>query len=111
MCLSNTGTRALLVLRCDQLVLERYANGSSHTAIQTSFSMAKSFDSAMIGIAIGEGAIGSVDDPLVRYIPELSGRGMTMSRFRHLLGRDSGLRYDGAGAGELPWHGQCGDLL
>ncbi|HEY1296787.1 MAG TPA: serine hydrolase domain-containing protein [Chloroflexota bacterium] len=101
--LSNTGTRALLVVRDDELVIERYANGSSHNAIQTSFSMAKSFDSTMIGIAIGEGAIVSVDDPVVSYIPELSGRGMDHVTIRQLLGMDSGLRYDGAGAGGLPW--------
>jgi CubicO group peptidase (beta-lactamase class C family) len=101
--LSNTGTRALLVLRDDALVVERYANGSSHMAIQTSFSMAKSFDSTMIGIAIDQGAIGSVDDPVVGYLPELSGRGMEGVTLRHLLGMDSGLRYAGAGAGGMPW--------
>jgi CubicO group peptidase (beta-lactamase class C family) len=101
--LSSTGTRALLILRDDSLLLEQYANGSSHTAIQTSFSAAKSFDSTLIGIAIGEGSIGSVDDPVVRYVPELAGRGLESVTIRHLLGMDSGFRYDGAGVGGMPW--------
>jgi CubicO group peptidase (beta-lactamase class C family) len=101
--LASTGSRALLVLRDDTLLVERYANGSSHEAIQTSFSTAKSFDSTLIGIAIAEGAIGSVDDPIVRYLPELSGRELERVTIRHLLGMDSGLRYDEAGSGGMPW--------
>jgi CubicO group peptidase (beta-lactamase class C family) len=101
--MSESHTRALLVLRDDTLLVERYANGSSHEAIQTSFSMAKSVDSTMIGIAIAEGAIASIDDPIVQYLPELSGRGLDNVTIRHLLGMDSGLRYDGSGSGGMPW--------
>jgi CubicO group peptidase (beta-lactamase class C family) len=101
--LARTGSTAFVVLKDDALLVERYANGSSHDALQTSFSVAKSFDSTLVGIAIAEGLIGSVDDPIVRYLPELSGRGLDGLRIRHLLNMSSGLRYDGAGSGGTPW--------
>ncbi len=101
--MSQTGTRALLVLQGDALLVERYANGSSHEATQTSFSMAKSFVSTLIGAAIADGSIGSVDDPIVRYLPELAGYGVDGVTIRHLLAMDSGLRYSGVGSGGTPW--------
>jgi CubicO group peptidase (beta-lactamase class C family) len=101
--LDHSGSTAFVVLRDDQLLVERYANGSSHAAIQTSFSVAKSFASTLVGIAIGEGLIGSVDDPIVHYLPELKGRGLEGVKIRHLLSMTSGLRYDGSGQGGMPW--------
>ncbi|MDQ6673753.1 MAG: beta-lactamase family protein, partial [Chloroflexota bacterium] len=100
---AKTGTTAFLVLKDDALLVERYANGSSHESIQTSFSVAKSFDSTLVGIAISEGLIGSVEDPIMRYLPELEGRGLDRVRLRDLLNMSSGLRYDGAGSGGTPW--------
>jgi len=55
--------------------------------------MAKSFLSALIGIAIDEGYIGNVNDPIIQYIPELSGRGLDTMTIRHLLTMSSGIRY------------------
>jgi hypothetical protein len=54
-----------------------------------------------VGIAIGEGRIGSVDDPITRYVPELAGRDPRFGRItlRHLLTMTSGLRYEEGG----PW--------
>lgn len=101
--LARTGSRELLVLRDDTLVVERHANGSAHDATQTSFSMAKSFDSTLVGIAIADGAIHSLEDPIVRYLPELAGGGLEAVTIRDLLGMDSGLRYSGAGSGGMPW--------
>jgi CubicO group peptidase (beta-lactamase class C family) len=101
--LTSTGSTAFLVVKGDALLMERYANGSSHDAIQTSFSVAKSFASTLVGIAIGEELIGGVDDPIVDYLPELRGRGLEAVRIRHLLNMTSGLRYDGSGQGGMPW--------
>ena len=58
-------------------------------------SIAKSVLSALVGIAIGEGRIGSVDDPITRYVPELLDRDRRFGRItlRHLLTMRSGLRY------------------
>ena len=64
-------------------------------SIVTSFSMAKSFTSALVGIALAEGHIESVDDPVTKYIPELAARDERFSNItlRHLLMMSSGLRY------------------
>jgi CubicO group peptidase (beta-lactamase class C family) len=101
--LTSTGSTAFLVVKGDALLVERYANGSSHEAIQSSFSVAKSFASTLVGIAIGEGLIGGVDDPIVNYLPELRGRGLEAVRIGHLLNMASGLRYEGSGQGGMPW--------
>ena len=91
--LAQTGTTALIVIRDDTILYEQYFNGFQRDSWFTSFSMAKSFLSAMIGIAIEEGKINSVDDPIVRYIPELRGRGLDSMTIRHLLTMSSGIRY------------------
>jgi hypothetical protein len=72
--LRRTGTRAFIILKDDKLIYETYLE-SSRNEINTSFSSAKSFNSALIGAAIADGSIGSVDDPVIKYIPEIAGRG------------------------------------
>ena len=69
--LAASDTTAFLILRGDTLLYEGYFNGYDHDATQTSMSIAKSVLSALVGIAIGQGRIGSVDDPITRYVPEL----------------------------------------
>ncbi len=64
--------------------------------------MAKSFTSALIGIALGEKLITSLDDPLTRYLPELASNGWPEIRIRHLVGMCSGLGYHAGGF--LPWN-------
>jgi CubicO group peptidase (beta-lactamase class C family) len=100
--LADTGTTAFLVIRDDTLLYEGYFNGYDRESTQTSFSIAKSFVSALIGIAIREGHIGSVDDSVTEYIPELEGRGMDKVTLRHLLTMSSGLEYSGEGGGGGP---------
>lgn len=53
--------------------------------------MVKSFASTLVGIAIGKGLIGRVDDPIVPYVPELNGRWLEALKIRHLLNMTSGL--------------------
>ena len=100
--LAASQTTAFLVIRDDRLVYERYFNGSSHDATQTSFSVAKSFASALIGAAIEDGSIGSIDDPLTKYVPELLERDPRFGdiAIRHLVTMSSGLEYKEEG---LPW--------
>jgi CubicO group peptidase (beta-lactamase class C family) len=102
--LASTGTTAFLVLKDDQLLYEGYFNGADRSSTQTSFSVAKSFGSALIGIAIAEGSIAGLDDPITRYLPELAGRpGLDQVHIRHLLTMTSGLRYNGTGMGGSPF--------
>ena len=90
--LQRTGTRAFLILKDDQLVYGMYLK-SSRKEINTSFSSAKSFNSALIGAAIADGSIGSVDDTVIKYIPEIAGRGLDQLTIRDLLLMNSGIRY------------------
>jgi CubicO group peptidase (beta-lactamase class C family) len=100
--MTETGTSAFIVLRGDELLTERYYNGASRDSVMTSFSMAKSFLSALVAIAIAEGRIGSVDDPITKYVPELAKRDPAFARItlRDLLSMSSGLKYSELG---LPW--------
>ena len=93
--LEATNTTAFVVLHDDALLYEGYFNGSSHEATQASLSVAKSFVSALVGIAIDEGYIGSLDDPITAYIPELLERDPRFAdiTLRHLLTMTSGLRF------------------
>ena len=99
--LQRTGTRAFLILKEDELIRETYL-GSSRESINTSFSSAKSFNSALIGAAIAEGKIGSVNDPVIQHIPEIAGRGLDQLTIRDLLLMNSGIRY--VEGGELPFY-------
>ena len=62
--------------------------------------MAKSFTSALVGIAIDEGFIKSVNDPIIQSLPELKDRGFDAITIRNLLTMGSGIRYD---INDLPW--------
>ena len=102
--LRETDTRAFLIVDDDELVYERYVGGADRDARQTSFSVAKSFVSTLVGIAIDEGLIGSVDDPVTDYVPELAERDPRFERItlRHLLTMTSGIRYEEQSL-PLPW--------
>jgi CubicO group peptidase (beta-lactamase class C family) len=63
----------LLVLKDGEIVLERYGLGRKPTDRWTSFSVAKSVTSTLVGAAIQDGKIGSIDDPVTRYVPDLKG--------------------------------------
>jgi CubicO group peptidase (beta-lactamase class C family) len=99
--LRSTETTAFIVVKGDRLIYERYFNGYDHDSTQTSFSVAKSFASALVGIAIQDGFI-ALDDPITDYIPELKARDARFERItiRHLISMSSGLRYEEQGT---PW--------
>ena len=101
--LASTGTTAFLVVKGDDLLYEGYFNGAQRSSMQTSFSVAKSVVSALVGTAIADGLITSVDDPITAYLPELAGRGLERVTIRHLLTMASGLRYEGEGGGGGPF--------
>jgi CubicO group peptidase (beta-lactamase class C family) len=107
--LDASGTTAFLVVHDDKLLYERYFNGYDETSVQTSFSMAKSFASALVGIAIDEGHIKSVDEPITNYIPELLERDRRFKSItiRHLLTMSSGIKYEEGGT--LPWGEEADD--
>jgi CubicO group peptidase (beta-lactamase class C family) len=107
--LPSSGTTAFLVIHDDELVYERYFNGYNERSLITSFSMAKSFASALVGIAIDEGHIKSVEEPITNYIPELLEKDKRFRSItvRHLLTMTSGIKYEEGG--DLPWSEDADD--
>jgi CubicO group peptidase (beta-lactamase class C family) len=91
--LDSTDTTSFIVLKDGTILDETYANGYTRDSIVTSFSVAKSFTSALIGIAIQEGYIGNIDDPIAMYLPELRGRGLDGTTIRDLLIMSSGTAF------------------
>jgi CubicO group peptidase (beta-lactamase class C family) len=93
--LKRTDTAAFIVIKNDVLLYEGYFNGYDHNSIVTSFSIAKSFVSALVGIAISEGYISSVEDSITKYVPELLEKDPRYKNInlRHLLSMSSGIRY------------------
>jgi CubicO group peptidase (beta-lactamase class C family) len=100
--LAANQTTAFIAIQDDKLLYEHYFNGYSRNSIQTSFSVAKSFNSAMLGRALADHLIGSIDDPITRYLPELQRRDPRFAsiKIRHLVSMSSGLRYRESGT---PW--------
>jgi CubicO group peptidase (beta-lactamase class C family) len=100
--LAQTQTAAFIAIRDDEVIYEDYFNGYDEDSTVTSFSVAKSYVATLIGIALEEGFIDTLDDPVTRYIPELLERDQRFHRItlRHLLTMSSGLRWNEQG---LPW--------
>lgn len=92
--IDSSNTSALLVIHKGSVIFERYAHGDSASSLHTSFSVAKSFVSALVGVAIAEGHIKSVDDPIRRYLPTLTSPTFDGVTIRHVLQMASGTRFN-----------------
>lgn len=91
--LARSLTTGLLIARDDTILLERYQYGRSDRHRLTSWSMAKTVTAMLVGIAIAEGHIRSVDDQAATYVPELAGTEYGRTSLRHLLQMSSGVRF------------------
>ncbi len=91
--LRSTGTHAFVVARDNQVLYEGYFNGFERDSLCTAWSVSKSFTSALVGIAIADGYIKSLDDPITNYLPELKDRGFEAITIRNLLTMGSGIQY------------------
>ena len=92
--LEKVETTGLIVLKDGRLVFEDYWLGNDATTQSVSWSVCKSFVSALVGIAIGDGAIASVEDPVTRYAPELAGSAYDGVRLKDVLQMSSGARWN-----------------
>src|SRR5690606_2769159 len=93
--LAQNQTVSFLIIKNDTIQYENYFNDYSKESIVASFSMAKSVTSILIGCAIDDGYIQSVDEPVVSYVPELKKNGFTESlTIRHLLQMMSGINFN-----------------
>ena len=91
--LARHPTTGLLIARDDTIFVERYQYSRNDRHRFTSWSMAKTVTSMLVGIAIAEGRIRSVDDPAERYVPELAGTEYGRTSLRHLLQMSSGVKF------------------
>ncbi|MCR9087605.1 MAG: beta-lactamase family protein [Rhodobacteraceae bacterium] len=92
--LDTTVTTGLLVLKDGVIVHEEYRLGADATSRFTSWSMAKSVLSALVGIALEEGYIESLEDPLDRYLPALARSGYAGVTIEEALTMSSGVAFD-----------------
>jgi CubicO group peptidase (beta-lactamase class C family) len=91
--LKSNETVAFLVIKDDTVLFERYYDGYSPSSPSLAFSMAKSFLSILIGCAIDDGYIRSVDQPVTDFVPELEKNGFDHVTIKHLLQMTSGVDY------------------
>lgn len=92
--LKDNKTVAFLIIQNDTIQYENYWYNYDKASIVPSFSMAKSVTSILIGCAIDEQLIQSVNEPITNYIPELKANGFEEVTIEHLLQMTSGLRFN-----------------
>jgi CubicO group peptidase (beta-lactamase class C family) len=83
----------LLVIKDGRIVLERYGLGRTARDRWNGFSVAKSITSTLVGAALADGYIKSLDDPVSRYLPELAGGAYDQVSVRQLVTMSSGVRW------------------
>lgn len=92
--LKNGQVNLFMVLRNDSILYERYNKGYSDSTLATTFSVAKSMLSILIGQALADGSIKSLDDPILNYIPELGANpAYSTLVLRDLFNMKSGLAF------------------
>lgn len=103
--LEDTNADAMLILKDGRIVFETYLNRSDAHTHFNSYSMAKSINSVLVGLALADGFIKSVQDPVLKYVPELKGSGYDGTTIENLLEMRSGVQWnDNFFAGDTPSH-------
>jgi CubicO group peptidase (beta-lactamase class C family) len=92
--MADLNVAGLIVVQDGKVRLERYGLGFGPHGRWTSFSVAKSFTSTLVGAAIRDGYIKSIDDAVTRYIPDLAGGGYDGVTIRQLLTMTSGVKWN-----------------
>ncbi|UCP11089.1 beta-lactamase family protein [Pseudomonas sp. MM213] len=84
----------LLVLKDGKIVTERYEKGNTADTRWMSMSVAKSITSTLVGAALQDGAIKSLDDKVTHYLPALAGSGYDQVTVRQILSMRSGIKWN-----------------
>lgn len=92
--LANNRVAGILVLKNGEIAFEDYELGISPETHWLSMSLAKSITSTLVGAAIADGSISSLDDLVVRYVPALKGSAYDGVTIRQILTMSSGVRWD-----------------
>lgn len=92
--MEDTKTTAMLVIRDDVIKYEEYFMGGNEDTLFSSNSMGKSFVSALMGIAVSEGYVESIEDPIGKYVPEFVGTSLENIPIRACLKMASGINFN-----------------
>ena len=91
--LASNPTTGLLIARGDTILVERYQYARDDHQRFTSWSMAKTVTSMLVGIALADGRLRSIDDLPESYVPALAGTEYGRTPLRHLLRMSSGVNF------------------
>lgn len=92
--LAERAVTGLVILKNGQLVQESYFKGTGPEDLRISWSMAKSVLSMLFGVVMAEGKIASLDDPVTKYAPELTGSAYDGATVRNVLNMASGVKFN-----------------
>jgi len=92
--LKDSWTTGFLVIQNDSIVFEEYYLGNTESTRNISWSMAKSFISALIGIAVNEGHIKNINQNVEEYLPELKGSAYDGVRIKDVLQMSTGVGFN-----------------
>lgn len=92
--INDRSVTALVVLKDGEIVHESYYKGTEPEDLRISWSVAKSYLSALFGVLLEEGVIASIDDPVTKYAPSLIGGAYEKASIRNVLNMASGVTFD-----------------
>ncbi|HAT1645712.1 TPA: serine hydrolase [Raoultella planticola] len=92
--MKRNNVAGLLIIKDGHIALERYAQGNTETTKWTSFSTGKSIVSTLIGVAIKDGKIKNINDPVTNYLPQMKGTAYDGVTVRQLLQMTSGVQWN-----------------
>lgn len=91
---SRNRVAGLLLLKDGEIALEHYEFGNDERTRWLSMSVAKSISTTLVGVAVQDGFISSVEDPLTRYLPQFEGTAYDGVSVRNLMQMTSGVQWD-----------------
>jgi len=92
--IDKTGTLSFLIIRNDTIIYEKYYSDKTQEQIFPSFSVSKSYISSLIGIAIDEGYIKSVNQTISDYLTEFKDKNIGQITIENLLNMKTGLSFN-----------------
>ena len=92
--LTHFHTDGLIILHEGKMLHEEYWNGNTKDSKHISFSVAKSYLSALFGIAVNEGLIDSIEDKVSKYLEDFVGTGYEDVKIKNLLQMSSGIEFN-----------------
>jgi len=93
--LTRSHTTGMAIYKDGKLVYENYHRGNDENSQAIIMSVSKSMTSMLVGVALEEGKINSINDPVVKYVPALIGSGYDHGvTIKHVLQMSSGVRWN-----------------